>query len=63
MLKNAPIIIMDEATSALDSETEEFVQENINKLFEKNTCITIAHRQSTIKGMDRMLTIEGGFLT
>lgn len=60
ILKNAPILILDEATSALDSVTEKEIQEGLECLMEKHTCLVIAHRLSTLSGMDRILVFHEG---
>jgi ABC-type multidrug transport system fused ATPase/permease subunit len=60
LFKNAEILILDEATSALDSETELFIQKNIEKLQGNYTIIIIAHRLSTIKKADRIYMLEKG---
>jgi subfamily B ATP-binding cassette protein MsbA len=51
---------MDEATSALDSETEKYIQENIEKLKGTVTLIIIAHRLSTIKNADVIYLMDQG---
>lgn len=48
ILKNAPILLLDEATSALDNESEQLVQEALNRLMANRTTLMIAHRSSTI---------------
>lgn len=58
ILKNPPIIILDEATSALDTESEQLVQEAINRLVVDRTVFVIAHRLSTIRHADRILVLE-----
>ncbi len=60
LLKNAPILILDEATSALDTESEQMVQEAINRLMKGRTTFVIAHRLSTITGASRILVIRDG---
>ena len=59
-LKNPKILILDEATSALDNESEEAVQESLERLARDRTTIIIAHRLSTIKGADEIATVEAG---
>lgn len=60
VLKNAPVLILDEATSALDSESEELIQDALQKVMEGKTVIAIAHRLSTLKNMDRIIVLEHG---
>lgn len=59
-LKNAPILILDEATSSLDSQSEQLIQDSLEKLMKGRTVIAIAHRLSTLKEMDRIIVIENG---
>ena len=59
-LKDPKILILDEATSALDNESEEAVQESLERLARDRTTIIIAHRLSTIKGADEIATVEAG---
>jgi len=60
ILKNAPILILDEATSALDSVTESDIQEGLEHLMQRHTTLVIAHRLSTLSGMDRILVFKEG---
>jgi len=60
LLKNAPIMIFDEATSSLDTESENLIQEAIERLIKNNTSIVIAHRLSTIKDADRIVVLHEG---
>lgn len=60
ILKDAPILILDEATSALDSESEQLIQDSIERIMTGKTVIAIAHRLSTISSMDRLLIMEEG---
>ena len=59
-LKDPAILILDEATSALDNESEEAVQESLERLARDRTTIIIAHRLSTIKNADEIATVEHG---
>lgn len=60
MLKNPRILLLDEATSALDSESEELVQEALNRLMKDRTAVIIAHRLSTIKIANRIVVLQAG---
>ncbi|MDT0342411.1 ABC transporter ATP-binding protein [Streptomyces litchfieldiae] len=60
ILRDAPILLLDEATSALDSESELLVQEALWRLMEKRTALVVAHRLSTVAGMDRLVVLDQG---
>jgi ATP-binding cassette subfamily B protein len=57
-LKDPPLLIFDEATSALDMETERVIQEGLRDLSKNRTTIVIAHRISTLRHADRILTLD-----
>ena len=60
ILKNPKILILDEATSALDNESEQLVQDALEKLMKGKTTFVIAHRLSTIINSDKIVVIQQG---
>lgn len=60
ILRDAPILLLDEATSALDSESELLVQQALWELMEGRTALVVAHRLSTVAGMDRLVVLDHG---
>lgn len=60
ILKDPAILILDEATSALDSESEQLVQEALERLMEGRTSFVVAHRLSTIRNADTIIVIDKG---
>lgn len=60
LYKDAPILILDEATSALDSESEQAVQQAIDRVRAGRTSLVIAHRLSTIEHADRIVVLADG---
>jgi ATP-binding cassette, subfamily B, bacterial HlyB/CyaB len=56
------ILIFDEATSALDYESEQIIQQNMKSIVTGRTVLLIAHRLSTVRRADRIITIDRGRL-
>ncbi|MBR0728147.1 type I secretion system permease/ATPase [Bradyrhizobium japonicum] len=62
LVTNPRILIFDEATSALDYESERIIHENMKEIARGRTVLIIAHRLSTVRGADRIFTLERGRL-
>ena len=60
LLNDPSIIVFDEATSDVDTETEELIQESLDRLIEDRTAFVIAHRLSTIQDADRIVVMDDG---
>ncbi|HEY3149669.1 MAG TPA: type I secretion system permease/ATPase [Dongiaceae bacterium] len=60
LVTNPRILIFDEATSALDLESEQAIQRNMRHICKGRTVIIIAHRLSTVRHCDRIITVEQG---
>ena len=59
-LKDPKVIILDEASAAADPENEYELQQAFKSLMEGKTVIMIAHRLSSIRGVDEILVVEDG---
>ena len=59
-VRDAPIIILDEATASLDARAEADIQATVDRLEEHRTVICVAHRLSTLAGMDRIIVLAAG---
>ncbi len=62
LARDPRILILDEATSALDYESERAIQANMRNICVGRTVFIAAHRLSTVRGADRILTLERGRL-
>ncbi len=62
LITDPRVLIFDEATSALDYESERIIQENMKEIARDRTVIIVAHRLSTVRHTDRILTLDRGRL-
>ncbi len=62
LIADPRILIFDEATSALDYESERVIQQNMKEIAKGRTVLIIAHRLSTVRAADRIVTLERGRL-
>ena len=60
LLKNAPILILDDSVSAVDTRTEKIILDNLKTTRAGKTTLLIAHRISTVEGMDKIVFLEDG---
>jgi ATP-binding cassette subfamily B protein len=60
LVTDPKILILDEATSSVDTETEQKIQQALERLVKGRTTIAIAHRLSTLRYANRLLVLEEG---
>ena len=60
LMKDAPILILDDSVSAVDTDTEKVILKNLRETRAGKTTILIAHRISTVRGLDKLIFVEDG---
>ncbi|WVZ69174.1 hypothetical protein U9M48_018005 [Paspalum notatum var. saurae] len=60
IIKDPKILLLDEATSALDVESEQIVQEALNRIMVERTTLIVAHRLSTVRNVDCITVVHQG---
>ena len=60
LLRDAPLLLLDEATSSLDAQSEQLVQQALERLIKTRTTMVIAHRLATIRAADRIIVMDHG---
>jgi ATP-binding cassette subfamily B protein len=54
------LLILDEATSSIDTETEQLIQQAIERVMRHRTSLVVAHRLSTVQRADRIIVLHHG---
>ncbi len=60
LMKDANLLILDDAVSAVDVRTEKAILENLRRIRAGKTTILIAHRISTVEGLDKIVFLDDG---
>jgi ATP-binding cassette subfamily B protein len=60
LLKDAPILILDDSVSAVDTKTEQKILQNLEVERKGKTTIIIAHRITTVEGLDKIVYVDDG---
>jgi len=61
-LKDAPILILDEPTSNLDVETEELIQDSMERLMQNKTTLIVTHRLNTAMRANQIIVLKEGYI-
>lgn len=60
IIRDPTILLLDEATSALDVQSEQVVQEALDRIMVGRTTVVVAHRLNTIKKLDSIAVVADG---
>ena len=59
-MKDASILVLDDSVSAVDTDTERVILDNLKQTRKGKTTILIAHRVSTVQGLDKIVYLDNG---
>ena len=54
------VMILDEATANIDTETEQLIQNSLEKMMNIGTMLIVAHRLSTVQHADKIIVLSHG---
>ncbi|XP_051132201.1 putative ABC transporter B family member 8 [Andrographis paniculata] len=60
IIRDPTVLLLDEATSALDVQSEQVVQEALDRIMVGRTTVVVAHRLNTIKNLDTIAVVMDG---
>ena len=60
LVADTPVVVLDEATAFADPESEAAIQDALSTLVAGRTLLVVAHRLSTIVGVDQIAVIDRG---
>lgn len=60
LVREPAILLLDEATSDLDSKSQASIQQAIREMHGQRTVIIVAHRLSTVRDADMIVTLDAG---
>ena len=60
MIRKPEVMILDEATANIDTETEQLIQDSLEKMMNAGTMLIVAHRLSTIQHSDNIIVLSDG---
>lgn len=59
-VRKAPLVLLDEATAYADPHSEREIQQALSRLAQDRTVIVVAHRLSSVVGVDNIIVLDGG---
>lgn len=60
IMKDAPVLVLDDSVSAVDTDTERHILDELRQERRGKTTVLIAHRISTVAGMDKIIYLDEG---
>lgn len=60
LMKDASVLILDDSVSAVDTDTEKNILNNLRTARKGKTTVIIAHRISTVRGLDKIVLLDNG---